>query len=229
MDLGSNSEFINHYEELLHEIKSPIDIIRAHAKHLKDNYMRDEVSIDEYLSIIIDETERLYLLLRNIEESVKKVNIRPSLCDINCIIKDVISKLKHEISDKDVTIRFSPDSEMPKIYIDVSKLYQVLINLIKNAVRSVEPGGEVEIKAEADERLKITVKDNGCGIKSSDLDRIFEPFFTTAPGGTGLGLFIVNKIIDAHGGKLEVSSVCGEGSEFLVTLPIQSDKRADNE
>ncbi len=108
---------------------------------------------------------------------------------------------------------------------DRTRLAQVVINLLLNAVESTAPGGRVAIRLlppdEADPRVRLVVEDNGAGIDPENLPRIFEPFFSTkgADGGTGLGLAVVKKIVDAHHGSIEVDSRPGVGTRFVVSLP----------
>ena len=224
--MDSDKEFIKHYQELLHEIKSPLDIIRAHALYIKNNTNKIE-NLEEYLDIILSEAERLDSFLREVGDSIKKVKLSLSLCDINRIIEDVAKKLRHDFDKKGVTLKCNLKKGLPENYVDCNKIYRALINLINNALYSVERGGIVEISTDMNESFCIKVKDNGCGIKKGDNEKIFQPFYTTKPEGTGLGLYIVKNIISAHGGSINVSSEENKGAEFLIILPIVK-KRVDN-
>jgi signal transduction histidine kinase len=218
--LDSDRDFIEHYKELLHEIKSPLDIIEAHAGYLKKNACRDKKENDEYLSIIISETERLRTFLEEVSESIRQVTLCCSFKDINRIIRDVTSKLKFDFERKDVNVVLSLQDGLPDLFVDEHKLERVLINLINNAVDAVDIGGTVTISTDANELFYLKIKDDGSGIKRGDMKSIFDPFFTTRPEGSGLGLYITKKIIDAHGGSINVASEPGEGTEFLIILPI---------
>jgi two-component system phosphate regulon sensor histidine kinase PhoR len=107
---------------------------------------------------------------------------------------------------------------------DVSRLEQVLVNLIHNAVKFTNPGGEILLLAEAGEGgVRFAVRDNGVGIAADDLSRIFERFYkldrSRTGGGTGLGLSIARHIVEAHGGKIWAESIEGQGSTFYFTIP----------
>jgi signal transduction histidine kinase len=105
--------------------------------------------------------------------------------------------------------------------VDPQQLKQALINLLLNAIQATPPGGAVQVTAAAEtEALRIAVIDSGSGISPDMLERIFDPYFTTKPQGTGLGLPIALRIIQAHGGTLEVSSLLGRGTTVEVCLPI---------
>jgi len=100
----------------------------------------------------------------------------------------------------------------------------VLLNIAQNAVQACEPGGEVAISIESDGNERtIEVRDNGRGIDPDKLDKIFEPFFTTRQKGTGLGLALVYKTVQEHGGEIDVDSEVGQGTRFVITLPFDSD------
>jgi len=226
--LSSDNEFLKHYRELLHEIKSPVAIIKAHALHLQESYKQDADCIDEYLSVILSETDRLDQLLIDVAAGLKETKLNLSPCDVSSLINDIVSKLKYEFSEKDITVKYDFKGELPKIYLDRGKFLQILINLLKNAVESIESGGTVEILAEVDDQLHISIKDDGCGIKDEDVGKLFTPFFTKKPEGVGLGLFIIKKLVEAHGGSINVSSEYGSGTEFILTFPTRLNVRGDN-
>ena len=114
-------------------------------------------------------------------------------------------------------------ADLPKIRCYPGQLNQVFMHLIQNAADAIEGKGEVWIKTWMEEdSVKFSVRDNGKGIPRNVLSKIFDPFFTTKPvgSGTGLGLTVSHQIIDRHGGKIEVESEVGKGTEFVVTLPV---------
>jgi two-component system sensor histidine kinase HydH len=99
----------------------------------------------------------------------------------------------------------------------------VLVNLVQNGIQSTPAGGEVSISAfRCEDELALEIRDTGQGIRPEDLSHIFKPFFTTKHIGTGLGLSIVQRIVSAHGGRIEVDSKVGEGAVFTVYLPYES-------
>jgi signal transduction histidine kinase len=101
-------------------------------------------------------------------------------------------------------------------------MQQVLFNLILNALDATSAGGEITVTTQkAADRAEILVKDNGCGIKASDLGKVFDPFFTTKSHGTGLGLANTYKILESHDGTLTVKSTPGSGSTFTASLPAE--------
>ncbi|HMM59733.1 MAG TPA: ATP-binding protein, partial [Candidatus Rifleibacterium sp.] len=109
-----------------------------------------------------------------------------------------------------------------KVFVDSEKLKQVFLNLIFNGIQAMSNGGQISIRAHKQSEspwVTIEVQDTGAGMSPETVARVFEPFFTTRQRGTGLGLAIVKKIIDLHGGKIEVSSEPGKGTCFTIYLP----------
>jgi signal transduction histidine kinase len=114
---------------------------------------------------------------------------------------------------------------------DKARIEQALINLTLNAIETTEPGGKITINsrfASKADMVEITVSDTGKGISEEDVDRIFEPFYTTGESGTGLGLAITHGIIEQHGGTIEVESKMGQGTSFLIRLPLDSGDNSDH-
>jgi len=111
--------------------------------------------------------------------------------------------------------------------IDKGQIQQALINLIINATESTGEGGRIVVATSYDKtvnRVKISISDNGPGIDSENLDSIFDPFFTTKESGTGLGLAITHGIIEQHGGSIDVESQTGQGTRFIINLPLNEDQ-----
>jgi signal transduction histidine kinase len=123
--------------------------------------------------------------------------------------------------------------ELPDIQCSPSQINQVFLNLITNAAQAIEDFGEITLRTQTydDHHVAVSIKDNGCGIPDEIMDKIRDPFFTTKDvgTGTGLGLSIVEEIVRAHGGRLEVESVPGEGSEFTVILPVRHAQSSETE
>jgi len=121
--------------------------------------------------------------------------------------------------------------ELPEIYVDANRLREAIVNIIRNAIQSIDGNGTVTIRTYIrNEMFLLEVEDTGKGICEKDLPHIFDPFYTTKKEGTGLGLTISNKIIEEHGGNIEVESVEGKGSIFRITIPINIfNREAKNE
>jgi signal transduction histidine kinase len=114
----------------------------------------------------------------------------------------------------------APD-DLPEVDLDLNQFRQVLFNLLRNALEAMPSGGTLAVTVERTERgVELRVRDTGGGIAEQSLDHIFDKFFTTKPTGTGLGLALARRILDAHGAQIEVQSTAGQGATFVIILPV---------
>ena len=112
--------------------------------------------------------------------------------------------------------------DIPPVRFDEKQIREVMINLIQNAVRAMKDGGELELKTLLnEENVVVQVTDTGEGIPERNMEKIFSPFFSTREGGLGLGLSIVQRIVESHGGKITCKSSAGKGTTFEITLPLE--------
>lgn len=214
-----------------HELKTPITSIKGFVETLLDGGVESKEDVERFLGIIARHTDRLnaiiedLLILCRIQDageneriSIEKANIRHCIAAAveTCVLKAREKDIKIDIQSEDIECQIDP-----------FLIEQALVNLIDNAIKYSEREKSIEIFTEkVDSQLKITVKDHGFGIAKGHLERIFERFYVTDKartrqlGGTGLGLSIVKHICQAHGGKVEVASVPGKGSEFKIFLPL---------
>ena len=208
-----------------HEIKNPLASIKTLGQLLQEETEVGD-SRREYIDVIVSEVNRL----NGVVEQLLKY-ARPegsSFCEIAFgeVIKPVLSLVHHESERHQVEL--VPDFKADlKVYVDPEKIKQVFLNLIFNGVQSMEKGGKIFVRAfkEQDSPWNVfEVEDTGCGMSEETARRIFEPFFTTRQRGTGLGLAIVKKIVDLHGGKIEVSSEAGRGTKFKFYLPCRQER-----
>jgi signal transduction histidine kinase len=137
------------------------------------------------------------------------------------LLYEVASLMEPEAKAHEVSLAFQVPEGLPAFVVDRQQLKQAMINLLLNAIQATPPGGSVQMTAAAEtEALRLTVIDSGSGIAPEIRDRIFDPYFTTKPHGTGLGLPIALRIIQAHGGTLDVSSALDGGTTVDVHLPL---------
>jgi signal transduction histidine kinase len=204
-----------------HEIRNPLGIVKTIAQTIKLN---DSLSLSdlEGINIIIDEVNRANSVIKEIldfskiEKGILKEN------SIYELIEDVKKIIDNYSKDKNVDI-INLVEENIELRIDVSKMKQVFMNLIFNAIDAMPLGGKVTIKSEISEKkIAIEITDNGVGIKEENIKNIFDPFFTTRDVGTGLGLSITHKIVKEHNGSIRVKSKANEGSSFIIELPYVS-------
>gem|GEM_PF-709750 len=212
---------------LAHEIRNPLAGIKGAAQYLREDHDPEENT--QFLHLIVDEIDRLNVVVSQFLDYARPFEIHASPMAINEVIERVVeltSKQDHE----GVTIEMELERPLPTLHADRNKLAQVVLNLVQNAIQAIEPGGTIRIRsrsgrvasAEGSYRacIQVSVEDDGRGISREDLDQLFVPFFTTRASGTGLGLPICQRIVQAHGGDIRVRTRPNEGSRFIVTLPL---------
>ncbi len=213
-----------------HELRTPISSIIGYAETLLDGALRDEENAVDFLNIILADSNRLASLIDDPLSLAKiesgKIMMDKIPCQLRPIAEQVLASLRGQIEEKSIAVKIDLPENMPKVLADENKLRQVLLNLIDNAVKYNQPGGEVVISAvEINNSVKVMISDTGIGIPRKELPRLFERFYRVDKarsrelGGTGLGLSIVKHIIQSHNGGVSVQSVDGEGSTFSFTLP----------
>lgn len=143
--------------------------------------------------------------------------------DLQTFIPDLLERSRQLLGDRNISVQIAPD--VPAVQADPDRIERVLVNLLTNAVKYSSPGTEVIIGADAnDHEVTISVADRGAGISPEDLPRIFERFYRAkgkvAAEGLGLGLYIVSRLVEAHGGRAWAESELGKGSTFYLTLPV---------
>ena len=208
-----------------HEIKNPLNSFSINAqmliRELADKFGPDS-SAHESATLIKSEINRINNIL---EEFVKFAKFpEPRLVDnsINQIVREVADLISESVKDSGIALRVSLQENIPGIKLDNWQFREVLINLTQNAISAMKDGGELELQTVlADNNVVVRVKDTGEGIPESNLERIFTPFFSTREGGLGLGLSIVQRIVESHGGRINCTSSTGVGTVFEVVLPLE--------
>ncbi len=147
--------------------------------------------------------------------------------DISRLIRETVTALQAKAAAKSLTMSASLPATLPEVNIDSHRIKQVLYNLLDNAVAHTGPEGRITVTAwEEEDRVYISVADTGEGIPAEDLPLIFERFYrvdksrTRSTGGTGLGLTIVKRLVEAHGGRIDVRSKPGQGATFTFSVPV---------
>lgn len=205
-----------------HEIRNPLVSLGGFARRLVKKL---DGRLKEYAEIISNEVDRLEAILNDILSFVKETRLFKERVKPEELIKNIISTVSSEIENKNITIQ-EDYRESPVIYVDANRIREAILNIIRNAVQAIDGGGTISIKTFVkDDSFFIEIEDTGKGICEKDLPHIFDPFYTTRKEGTGLGLTISNKIVEEHGGKIEVESVEGKGSVFRLIIPINNIER----
>jgi len=212
---------------VVHELNNPLQAIITYSELVKRRLDEiGETDMARKVANVIDAGERVRRLARSLISYARPGAEKQEKVDIKDLVDEILSFSGYELSRGGVEIRNLAPENLPRFSAVKDQIEQVLINLLTNASHACEAkaGGKVEVSANASGKwLEFTVKDNGTGISPENLPRIFEPFFTTKKPvkGTGLGLNIVQSIVERHGGKVHVQSQPGQGTAFTIRLPLE--------
>lgn len=211
---------------IAHEIKNPLTPIKLSAQRLRKRYLNkfsgNGKVFDECTKTIIDQVEDLKGLVNEFSNFARMpaTNLYPN--DINKIIKD--TTVLYQEAHSNIKFEFKEGAHIPIFDMDREQIRRVIINLLDNAVDSIEKKGKVVIETFYDETpqvARIEIADTGCGIPQEERSRLFEPYFSTKRSGTGLGLSIVNTIVSDHNGYIRVKENYPKGSRFIIELPVR--------
>ena len=202
-----------------HEIKNPLGIIRSTSELLGEMPEADETH-KRLSRVITGESTRLNQIVTEFLDFARPEVPNLGDCHLEDIIERLISSMRPELDKRGITVNDNLNGRSLKLFADQELLYRAFLNIFINATESMEDGGGIVIKVEKERDLYcIEFEDTGCGISEENANRVLEPFFTTKHKGSGLGLSIVKKIVEAHSGMIDIQSREGEGTKIMVRLP----------
>ena len=231
------SEFL---ANMSHELRTPLNAIIGFAELLFDGQVdRDSPQHKEFLGDILSSGRHLLQLINDILDLAKveagKLEFRPEAIQIARVIGEVSAILRTAVAAKRITLAIEIDPTVTDLLLDPSRLKQVAYNYLSNALKFTAPGGRVAIRvvAEGDTHFRLEVEDSGIGIAPADLGKLFVEFQQLESGngkrhqGTGLGLALTKRLVEAQGGSVGVTSELGKGSTFFAVLPRRSTVRSE--
>jgi signal transduction histidine kinase len=221
---------------IAHELKNPLAGIEVMAGLLR-RQVPESPDLQGLLSDIINETKLANAIVLEMLEFVRPIRLEMERTSIAQVLHDAVTMAESKVSRRAVAVTMSVEAHLPLIQGDHNQLTRLFTNLLTNAFEALDGTGTVSITAAAGQpeedhsgtadahpvpTIVIEIADNGPGVAPEITDRIFNPFFTTKPQGSGLGLAIVRKIVDAHDGRIDVTSSPEHGTCFRVTLPMST-------
>ncbi|MCX8090898.1 MAG: ATP-binding protein [Verrucomicrobiae bacterium] len=181
--------------------------------------------LDQFLTVAKGEVNRLDYIVTQFLQAIRPAPLHLRLASLNEVVEKTLALLQPELDNRGLNVKLKLSRTLPVAPMDPTQMQQALVNLIKNAMQAMTRGGTLTLATgESADGVWVSVADTGCGIPQEQLNRIFEPFYTTKKKGTGLGLMIVQRIIRAHGGRIELESHVGRGTTFRLWLPLHERK-----
>lgn len=215
-----------------HELRNPLSAIDLNL-HLLEEELRERAVLPEqsarYLHVLNAECRRLSVILDNFMKFARPGSIGLHEVNISALIGHIMALMQFEAEERKIRLEQAVEEPLLSVLGDETAISQVLVNIVLNAFHAMPNGGLCRIAAEVRHAtdthwLIVSVKDTGIGIKKEALARVFEPFYTTKASGTGLGLAIAYRIMEDHGGTIQVTSSPGIGTTVVVTFPVTVEK-----
>lgn len=210
-----------------HELGNPLNSLTIHLqlierrlKKLKAAKTPESAALNDSIRVCREEVQRLDGIITHFLDAIRPRT--PDFAETSLIevLDEVLRFQQRELEDRGITVEAETQADLPVIMADRNQLKQVFFNLIKNAMEAMQPGGVLRIRTRYDDTsVYLMFGDTGSGIKQEDLVRIFQPYHTTKPGGHGLGLMIVQRILREHGGQVGIESKEGLGTVVTLQFP----------
>ena len=181
--------------------------------------------LEDYLAVAKGEIHRLDYIITQFLQAIRPVPPQLKPGSLNEVVEKTLELLQPELDNRGLSVKQKFAARLPLSPLDAVQIQQALVNLIKNAMQAMTKNGTLTLQTgEGADGVWVSVADNGGGIPPEQLNQIFEPFYTTKKKGTGLGLMIVQRIVRAHGGRIELESHVGRGTTFRLWLPLHERK-----
>jgi two-component system sensor histidine kinase BaeS len=234
-------ERLQHYEDtrneflsaVSHELRTPLTYIKGYSDVLSKGIIKDKDEQAEYLAIINRETKRISYLVNDLFEMSKlqvgKFQLNKEIANINQVVEKAVGSLKPSAEKKGIVLNMYLSEGLSEINVDLLRIEQVIYNIVENAIKYTDKG-EVDIETRQNNHfIMIIITDTGIGIPDPELLKIWDRFYrieksrARKTGGTGLGLYIVKQLIEAHHGEIKVKSSEGQGTAFTIYLPKEGE------
>lgn len=204
-----------------HEIRNPVTTIGGFARRIKKILKRDP-EVDKYLNVILEESERLESLVRQVHEYTSVLAATLAMDDIRATLQEVVNKFEPIAQQQGVSLVTKIDESLPLTRMASAQIMTALSNIMENALESMPNGGELVLEAkQRNSQLFIKILDTGYGIRQEYLNSVYDPFFSSKTHGAGLGLAVVYQIVKNHDGEITIQSQEGRGTSVTIQLPVR--------
>jgi signal transduction histidine kinase len=222
---------------IAHEVKNPLAGIEVMAGLLRRR-IADDADAQSLVKDIIGEAKSANAIVVEVLEFVRPIRLQVEQVSIAQVLQEAVATAERKVDRRGTRIRLVVEGPLPPIKADHHQLCQLFVNLLINGLEALSGGGTIVIAATQgleyqepgtspgargpEPTILVEVADDGPGLPPDIAEKVFSPFFTTKPQGSGLGLAIVRKIVDAHNGRIDLTSAPGKGTRFRVTLPLDA-------
>ena len=212
-----------------HEIRNPLSSIKGFAVYFKERLSGNKED-EQTADVMIAETERLNRVISQLIEFARPLELKKEKVQFAELVQHTIKLIAADAQKNKISVEIDAVANLPELEVDPDKIKQVLLNVFLNSLAALKESGKMIIElSPGTDNLTVIISDNGTGIEKMDLPKIYDPYFTSKPAGTGLGLAVVQKIMEAHGGKIDVKSTIGEGTKVFLYFPFQDITKSRNE
>lgn len=201
-----------------HEIRNPLAAISNAVYYIKSKFQNPEPRAAESLSIIEREVQASNKIVGDLLNFSRQREPVLALCDLNALLEEVLSVVPRPPAIQLVT---QLEPVLPQVKIDRDEMRQVFLNIVSNAYQAMDKTGILTLRSKnSSGRVEVRISDTGCGIAPENLKKLYQPFFSTKSKGTGLGLAVVKRVVERHGGSIAIESQVGKGTTFIIGVPV---------
>lgn len=213
-----------------HELGNPLNSIGIHLqlieRDIRSVAAKKKDKMIEHISILKEEISRLDGIIKTFLSAVRPFRGEFQEEDVNSIIDEVIKLIAPQLKSRGILLSTKYDIKLPAVLVAKGEIMQAVRNILKNAMEAIGRGGQILVATSIrNERIVIKIKDSGPGIPAEEISKVFEPYYSNKDLGSGLGLMIVQRIMNQHGGYVEVESGAGAGATFKLIIPVRKKKR----
>jgi PAS domain S-box-containing protein len=208
-----------------HEIGNPLNALHIHLqlleRELQKNADGNRREALDLVAVAKNEVKRLDVIITQFLRAIRPSQPQLNPSAIDAILKETLTLLRQEVEDRRIHVEIDCPEPLPPLRIDKDQMKQAFFNVIKNALEAMSEGGKLTISLTLGDRFaSIAFRDTGGGIAPEHFRQVFEPYYTTKPSGSGLGLMIVQRIVQEHGGKIDIQSAPKSGTTVTILLPL---------
>lgn len=209
---------------IAHEIRNPLTSVKMIVQLLRRRFQEDEAGL-ESIQAILDEINRLEVIINGLLDFARPMELALKPTRVTDVMNDVLKFMEADMRHRKIQLINRVDEELPEVMLDADRMKQVFMNVILNSMQAMPEGGELVINYHYDSEncsVQVNISDTGIGMSQEVLEHAFEPFFSTKSGGAGLGLANVRKIVEQHGGDIQMETAAGQGTKVIISISHRS-------